>query len=106
MKKTFILLLVAVALAGCETYNTGPYNKMGAYGFTYDLDNSPSPFVDTRYRPLTPYDLAAPIIVVVTNQLGATFQSAGNYGYLSARSGATETILPPASISRSTAASR
>ena len=68
MKKTFILLLVAVALAGCETYNTGPYNKMGAYGFTYDLDNSPSPFVDTRYRPLTPYDLAAPIIVVVTNQ--------------------------------------
>jgi hypothetical protein len=68
MKKTFILLLVTVGLAGCETYHTGPYSKMGAYGFTYDLDSSPSPFVDTRYRPLTPYDLAAPIIVVVTNQ--------------------------------------
>lgn len=68
MKKILILSLFAIGLVGCETY-TERYNATrGDYGFTYDLDNSPSPFVDTGYRPLTPFDLAAPIVVVVTNQ--------------------------------------
>jgi hypothetical protein len=69
MKKFFVLPLLIIGLAGCETYNRAPYSgTMGDYGFTYDLDNSPSPLVDTGYRPLTPFDLAAPIIITVTNQ--------------------------------------
>jgi hypothetical protein len=69
MKKIFFLAMLGIGLAGCETYDRVPYSgTMGNYGFTYDLDASPSPFVDTSYRPLTPYDLMAPIIITVTNQ--------------------------------------
>lgn len=69
MKKNFVLLLLAVGLAGCESYNRAPYaGRVGNYGFTFDLDNSPSPFVDTSYRPLTAKDLMAPMIIIVTNQ--------------------------------------
>lgn len=68
MKKFLIVSVLALGLAGCETAYHPSYTPMGDYGFTYDLDNSPSPFVDTSYRPLTAFDLAAPIIVVVTNQ--------------------------------------
>lgn len=75
MKKLFILSALALGFAGCKSYETFeerasrvPYGGFGEYGFTYDLDNSPSPFVDASYRPLTAFDLAAPIVVVVTNQ--------------------------------------
>lgn len=69
MKNILILSVLALGLVGCETYNRVPYTGgVGEYGFTYDLDSSPSPFSDTSYQPLSPYELAAPIIVVVTNQ--------------------------------------
>lgn len=69
MKKIIILSLLAIGLTGCHTVNRTPYTGgMGEYGFTYDLDGTPSPFKDTSYRPLTVYDLAAPIIITVTNQ--------------------------------------
>ncbi|MEO6337421.1 MAG: hypothetical protein ABIP71_11450, partial [Verrucomicrobiota bacterium] len=55
------------------------YSRMGHYGFTYDLDNSPSPLQDTSYRPLTTADLAAPIIIYVTNNTAPTTTApAGN----------------------------
>lgn len=69
MKKVFALALLAVGLTACNTMNRAPYSGgLGEYGFTYDLDGSPSPFVDTSYRPLTVYDLAAPSVVIVTNR--------------------------------------
>ncbi len=72
MKKTFILSLLALGLTACETMNRVPYSgDLGNYGFTYDLDGTPSPFIDNSYIPLTASDLAAPIIVVVTNQPSA-----------------------------------
>lgn len=73
MKKAFFLSLIAVGLVGCYTADRTPYmGSVGDYGFTYDLNNTPSPFVDTSYRPLTAFDLAAPIIVVVTNRPPST----------------------------------
>jgi hypothetical protein len=72
MKNFLILSLLALAATGCNTPDTrSPYTgmtgEMGAYGFTYDLNAQPTPFTDTGYRPLTPFDLAAPTIIVVTN---------------------------------------
>ncbi len=69
MKKVFTLSILALGLVGCDTINRTPNTGgMGEYGFTYDLNGSPSPFVDTSYRPLTVYDLAAPSVVIVTNR--------------------------------------
>ena len=69
MKKNLILLLAVFVLAGCKTSNRAPDTGMGEYGFTFDLDNSPSPFRDTSYRPLTVRDLSKPIIITPTNQI-------------------------------------
>ena len=69
MKKKFlILLLLGLGLAVGQAYDHLPYSTMGEYGFTYDLDGSPSPFTDNSHRPLTIKDLNAPIILIVTNQ--------------------------------------
>jgi hypothetical protein len=69
MKKAFISSLLALGLVACGTPfdHTPNPGGLGEYGFTYDLGGTPSPFIDTSYRPLTPADLAAPTIVVVTN---------------------------------------
>ncbi|MEP6662019.1 MAG: hypothetical protein ABJC04_00015 [Verrucomicrobiota bacterium] len=69
MKKTLILSLLAVGLAGCESAKRVPYNGVGEYGYTFDLDNSPSPFRDTGYHPLTARDLREPIRVIATNEV-------------------------------------
>ena len=69
MKKNLMLSLAFIFLAGCATANRTPYNGKGEYGFTFDVPNSPSPFRDTSYRPLTVRDLAKPIIFARTNQV-------------------------------------
>lgn len=69
MKKNLLLSLIVIVLAGCETAKRTPYLGKGEYGFTYDLDNSPSPFRDTSYRPLTVRDLSRPIMITPTNQI-------------------------------------
>ena len=64
MKNLLILLLGVLALTACKTAKRTPnYGGMGEYGFTYDLENSPSPFTDTSYRPLTAQDFSAPTVV-------------------------------------------
>lgn len=69
MKKNLVLLLAVLVLAGCETSKRSPRTGMGEYGFTFDLDNAPSPFRDTSYQPLTVHDLSRPIAVTPTNQV-------------------------------------
>ena len=118
MKKNLILSLIAVGLAGCYTADRTPYmGSMGEYGFTHDLNSSPSPFVDTSYRPLTAFDLAAPIIVVVTNRppprdiyqtapetavagasgqaLGTATTAAGTAPQINEAAGAQQSAIPP-----------
>lgn len=69
MKKTVILSMLSLGLTACHTMNRTPnLGGVGEYGFTYDLDATPSPFEDTSYQPLTIYDLTAPTIITVTNQ--------------------------------------
>ncbi len=78
MKKNLTLLLSALALAGCESAKYPPHQGgMGEYGFTYDLDHSPSPFLDTSYRPLTIRDMSAPIMVTATNQVAVNLINQG-----------------------------
>ncbi|MEO6034264.1 MAG: hypothetical protein ABIQ35_03320 [Verrucomicrobiota bacterium] len=69
MKTNLILSLAVLVLAGCETSHRAPYMGVGEYGFTFDLDNTPSPFRDTSYRPLNVRDLTRPIPVAATNQV-------------------------------------
>lgn len=69
MKKNLMLSLAVLALAGCHSSGPVPQNAKGEYGYTFDLDNSPSPFRDTSYRPLTVRDLSKPIVFARTNQV-------------------------------------
>ena len=70
MKRNLILSSLLLALAACETAKRTPYlGGVGEYGYTYDLNNSPSPFVDTSYRPLTVRDLSGPIMVTATGRV-------------------------------------
>ncbi|MEO7300358.1 MAG: hypothetical protein ABI042_17470 [Verrucomicrobiota bacterium] len=86
MKKLFIISICAAGLTACNTStinrtpNTG---GRGEYGFTYDLEGTPSPFRDTSYQPLTPQEMAAPVIVTVTNDRPrAAYQNGTDVGVI------------------------